>query len=111
MAERPPLPPIKFEALNKALLDRAETLLSAWLPGGKISNGEYLVNSYWRAEKTDSLSICISGKNAGRWSDFGGDHRGNDLITLAAAIRGLDQGQAALQVAREEGLEIGRAHV
>ncbi len=105
MAERPPLPPIKFAALNSALLDRAATLLPVWLPGGKFHNGEYLVASYWRAEKTASLSVCISGEKAGKWADFGGEHRGNDLVTLAAAIRGLDQGYAALQVAREEGLE------
>lgn len=98
-------PPIKFEALAVALLARADSLVPAWLPGGKVSNGEYLVHSYWRAEKTASLSVRLSGSNAGKWGDFGGDHKGNDLISLYAAIQDLPMGKAAVQVAREEGLE------
>lgn len=100
-----PLPPINFAALADALLVRASTLMSSWLPGGVIKNNEYLVHSCWRAEKTPSLSVCLSGDRAGQWADFGGDQRGKDLIALYAAIHGLDQGQAALQVARDEGLE------
>ena len=99
------LPPINFAALADALLARAESLVPMWLPGGKLANGEYLVHSVWRSEKTASLSVRVSGERAGRWGDFGGDHKGGDLISLYAAIHGLDNGQAALQLARELGLE------
>ena len=41
----------------------------------------------------------------GRWADFAADEKGGDLISLYAAIHGLDNGKAAAQVAREYGLE------
>lgn len=106
-SDRPPLPPIEFAALAKALLDRAHTLLPKWLPGGEFIDGgrEYRVHSVWRAEKTASLSVCVIGDKAGIWADFGGDDKGSDLISLYAAIHGLTGGLAAVQVAREEGLE------
>jgi predicted P-loop ATPase len=106
LTERAPLPPINFKALADALLARAHQLLPAWLPGGEFELGkEYVVRSCWRAEKTASLKIRISGDKAGTWADFGGDHSGADLIALYAAIHGLGAGQAALQLARQEGLE------
>ena len=105
MTDRAPLPPIRFEALAEALLARARSLLPAWVPGGKFSNGEYLASSPFRAEKTPSFSVRFEGENAGRWADFGGGDRGGDLISLYAALHGLDMGKAAVQVARDEGLE------
>lgn len=99
------MPPINFAALAEALLARAEQLVPAWLPGGKTSNGEYLVSSWWRSEKSPSLSIRLTGQNAGRWADFGGDHKGGDLISLYAAIHGLDMGHAAVELARQLGME------
>ena len=33
----------------------------------------------------------------GKWGDFSSDEAGNDLISLYAAIHGLNQGQAARQ--------------
>ena len=112
MAQTPPggytpraLAPIKFRELADALLSRIDQLLDNWLPGGKVEAGEYVVASYWRSEKSPSLKVALGGAKAGQWMDFGGDHKGGDLISLYAAINGLDMGQAALQVAREEGLE------
>lgn len=102
---REEFPPIKFAELADALLAQGDRLVEMWLPGGVVKNGEYLVHSYWRSEKTPSLSISLSGSNAGKWADFGGDDRGNDLLSLYAAIHRLSQGQAARQVARELGLE------
>lgn len=99
------LPPIRFEALNAALLQRIGTLVPAWLPGGKTVGGEYVVHSIWRSEKSPSLSVRMSGENVGRWGDFGGSDKGNDLLSLYAAIHGLSQGKAALQLAHELGLE------
>lgn len=98
------LPPINFKALAAELLARAHQLLPMWLPGGRFHGAEYLVHSYWRAEKTASLSIRVSGDDAGAWGDFGGDHRGRDLLSLYAAIHGLDMGKAAVQAANEYGL-------
>ncbi len=107
MTERAPLPDIDFPALNRALLDRAHQLLPRWLPGGEfVANGkEYRVLSPWRAEKTASLSVCVRGEKAGQWADFGGEHRGGDLVGLYAQLHGLTGGHAAVRIAREEALE------
>ena len=99
------LPPINFAALADALLSRAATLVPQWLPGGATKAGEYFVHSLWRDEKTPSLSVRMHGANAGRWADHGGEHKGGDLLSLYAAVHGLEQGHAALQIARELGLE------
>ncbi|MDP3228501.1 MAG: VapE family protein [Acidovorax sp.] len=107
MTERAPLPPINFAALAHALLQRIDTLVPHWLSGGALkSNGtEYFVNSVWRTEKTPSLSVRMKGEKAGQWQDHGGSHAGGDLISLYAAIHGMDNGAAAVQLAREHGLE------
>jgi putative DNA primase/helicase len=107
VTDRPPLPDIKYAELADALLDRIDQLLPKWLPGGVVKNGEYFVLSVFRHEKTPSLSVRVSGENAGCWRDHGGDALGGDLISLYAAIHGFigQQGKAAAQVAREEGLE------
>ena len=105
MAEREPLPPIKFEALADALLGRIDTLIDQWLPGGKVQGNEYFVHSFWRSEKTPSLSVCMKGSNAGRWQDHGGEHKGGDLTSLYAAIHGMSNGAAAVELARQLGLE------
>lgn len=105
MAEREPLPPIQFEALNDALLDRIESLVPVWLPSGSMKGNEYFVHSFWRSEKTPSLSVCMKGARIGKWQDHGGEHKGGDLISLYAAIHGMTNGAAAVQLARELGLE------
>ncbi len=40
-----PLPPIRFRELAEALLARAETLVPAWLPGGRREGHEYKCGS------------------------------------------------------------------
>ncbi len=95
------LPPIRFEELASALLSRAEQLLAAWLPGGRRKLHEWVCGSLAGEEGT-SLSINIK---TGKWSDFATGEGGRDLVSLYAAIHGLTQGQAALNVARDEGLE------
>lgn len=102
---RPPssgdLPPIRFAELARALLDQAEQLVARWLPGGARQSKEWVCGSL-AGGKGSSCSVNV--KN-GCWSDFATDDKGGDLISLYAAIHGLDQGQAALQVARENNLE------
>jgi hypothetical protein len=99
------LPPINFKALNDALLGRIEFLVEAWLPGGKAQGGEYVVHSPWRSEKTASLAVRLHGERAGHWGDFGGDRRGTDLVSLYAEIHGMGSGAAAVELARQYGLE------
>ncbi|HYW57695.1 MAG TPA: VapE domain-containing protein [Polaromonas sp.] len=106
LTERAPLPPIKFAALADALLARADTLVPAWMPGGVRRGHEYVCGSLDGGEG-DSCAVNLT---TGRWCDFGGgpDDRGLDLVSLYAATHGFskqEMGKAAVQVAREEGLE------
>ena len=101
MTERAPLPPIRFAELASALLDRAAYIVPAWLPGGHLNGHEWVCGSL-RGGAGGSCSINI---NSGAWADFSSDEKGGDLISLYAAIHGLTMGKAAVQVARDEGLE------
>jgi putative DNA primase/helicase len=99
--DRAPLPPIKFDALAKELLSRAESLLEEWLPGGVRRGHEYVCASVRGGEGT-SCSVNI---NTGMWADFSSGEKGGDLISLYAASNDLSSGKAAVQVARDYGLE------
>ncbi|OYW19649.1 MAG: hypothetical protein B7Z52_03310, partial [Burkholderiales bacterium 12-64-5] len=48
---------------------------------------------------------CSVNLITGQWADFHEDKKGGDLVSLYAASRDLPMGKAALQVARDEGLE------
>lgn len=52
----------------------------------------------------EGSSVSVN-MNSGKWAEFAGDERGTDLLSLYAAIHNLSMGKAALQVARDEGLE------
>lgn len=95
------LPPINFTALADALLRDADNLVPRWLPGGERCGHEYVCGSL-AGGKGSSCSINLV---SGKWADFASDEKGNDLLSLYAAIHGLSQGKAAAEVAREEGLE------
>jgi putative DNA primase/helicase len=96
-----PLPPIQFAALAEALLASADRLVPMWLPDGERRGHEYVCGSL-SGGKGSSCSINLVN---GRWADFASDEQGGDLLSLYAAIHGLSQAKAAIQVAREEGLE------
>lgn len=95
------LPPIRFEALADALLARAEHVVPAWLPGGVKRGHEWICGSV-HGEKGGSCCVNLT---TGKWGDFNEGLQGGDLISLYAAIHGLTMGKAAVQVARDEGLE------
>lgn len=103
MKQRDRLPPINFKALNDALLAMGVSLLERWLPGGTVLPGaqEYACADL-RGGKGKSCSVNLK---KGVWKDFNTDEAGPDLVSLYAAIHGLDQGRAAVQVARDHGLE------
>jgi putative DNA primase/helicase len=101
MTERAPLPPIQFEALAEALLARAEHIVPNWLPGGVKRGPEWVCGSV-RGEPGGSCCVNLT---TGRWGDFNDGSQGGDLVSLYAEIHGLTMGKAAVQVARDEGLE------
>ncbi|MFZ3141162.1 MAG: VapE domain-containing protein [Polaromonas sp.] len=101
MMPREPLPPIKYKELAHALLARASTLVPMWLPGGVQRGHEYICGSV----QGGAGSSCAVNLTSGKWGDFESGQQGNDLVGLYAACFDLSMGKAALQVAREEGLE------
>lgn len=103
MARDDKLPPIKFAELADALLRDAERYLNEWLPGGKKATGsnEYECGSL-AGGKGDSCKVSLED---GLWKDFATGESGRDLLALYAAIHELPQWKAAVQVAREYGLE------
>lgn len=98
---RESLPPIQFGALAAALLPMAETLLLKWLEHGRRERNEWVCGSL-AGEAGKSCSINIK---TGKWKDFATGEEGHDLLSLYAAIHDLSMAKAAVQLAREEGLE------
>ena len=85
---------IDFGDLARALLDRAETLVPQWLPSGHRRGHEWVCGDL-TGGPGESCSINL---HTGRWADFAHDDKGGDLISLYAAIHGLNNGQAARQL-------------
>lgn len=95
------LPPLQFAALAAELLKNADTLVSAWLPGGVRRGHEYVSGSL-AGGKGSSCSVNLT---TGAWADFSSEERGGDLLSLYAAIHGLTMAKACVELARAEGLE------
>ena len=91
--------PVDFAALASALLDRAHALVPQWLQGGKTVSGEWVCSDLSGGEGRS----CSVNLTTGRWADFSGEDRGNDLISLYAAIHGQSQLEAARELMRDLG--------
>lgn len=89
------LTPMPYAEIARAALASAETLLFGWI-GGKRSHNE------WQADKTtqgglgDSLTINLT---TGKWMHGSHDKDGGDLISFYAYLEGIEQWQAAIDVA------------
>ncbi|MEB3283617.1 MAG: hypothetical protein VKK42_32310 [Lyngbya sp.] len=82
---------VDFKRLNRTLLADRASLLSEWLPGGKISGRNYICGNLQGASGA-SLKVSI---DTGAWIDFATGEKGGDLISLYAAIKKLGQVEAA----------------
>ena len=93
---------IDFVSLKAALLDRAETLVPQWLPGGKKVGKNWMCAGFSGGEGR-SLGVHLEN---GRWGEFADGEAGGDLISLYAAIHGLaSQIEAAREIMRNLGWE------
>jgi predicted P-loop ATPase len=90
--------PIEFSDLARQLLNNAPSLLSQWLPGGKIIGREYVCADLGGGPGR-SLSINLT---TGRWADFAAGISGGDLISLYAAIHGIGQHDALLALSGDD---------
>lgn len=95
---------IDFKAIATQALLSAETLVPRWLPGGTYSKPEYkVVNPNRSDKKAGSFSINL---DTGKWGDFATDDAGLDLISLYAYLFGLEQKEAAIEVAEQIGFKL-----
>ncbi|NNM65957.1 MAG: hypothetical protein HKL99_15360 [Burkholderiales bacterium] len=90
-----------FASLAGALLHQADGLLAQWLPGGVVRGHEYVCASI-AGGAGRSLSVNLK---TGQWADFSADLKGGDLISLYGAIHGLNNGQAARELAAQLGFD------
>ncbi len=86
-----------FREVNQLALSSLPTLLARWLPGGKMVGGEYSARNPKRADRhVGSFRINV---RTGRWADFATGDKGGDVISLAAYLFDLTQGQAKNRLA------------
>lgn len=83
--------PINFMRLADELLSRIDTLVPMWLPGGHRNGPEYECADLSGGKGTS----CKVNMKTGKWADFATDDHGGDLISLYAAIHGVNNGKAA----------------
>jgi hypothetical protein len=94
---------IAFRRIAEASLAAADTLVPRWLPEGRREGAEWIATNPTRADKSrGSFKVNL---RTGRWSDFAVDASGGDLVSLAAYLFNLKQGQAAIKVAGALGVE------
>ena len=93
--------PIDFVKLAAELLQNAERWVEQWLPGGKRRGHEYVCATLSGGEG-GAVSVNLV---TGAWADFAGDDKGGDLISLYAAVRGLNNGQAAHELMGDQAVQ------
>ena len=94
--------PINFAAINAAALHELDALLGRWLPDGKLEGREYVARNPRRGDRRPgSFKVNI---RTGRWADFATADKGGDVISLAAYLFDLSQGEAARKLAGMLGL-------
>ncbi len=92
-----------FSAVAQAALAQAESLVPAWLPGGRREGHE------WKCGGVDgapgrSLSINL---RTGIWKDFADDeYAGADLVALYAAVYSLKPWEACRELAGQLGVQL-----
>jgi putative DNA primase/helicase len=93
-----------FADIAKQALLSSETLVTRWLPGGTKAWPEYKVINPLRSDKkAGSFSINLDN---GKWGDFATGDAGLDLISLYAYLEGIEQKEAAIDVADQIGYRL-----
>src|SRR4051812_31119139 len=97
---------VDFKVIAANGLAELANLLARWLPGGRRHGREYIVRNPRRADRRPgSFAINL---RTGQWADFATGDRGGDVISLAAYLFDLSQGEAAHRLAEMLGLEEDR---
>ncbi len=95
---------VNIPAVAQAALPHLPALAERWLPGGRREGAEYVCAGL----SGGAGRSCKVNLRTGRWADFATAERGGDAVSLAAAIAGTSQIQAARNLARMLGIDGGR---
>ncbi len=91
-----------FQEVNQLALNFLPALLSRWLPGGSLRGCEYVARNPRRTDnKPGSFSVNT---NTGRWADFATGDKGGDVISLAAYLFDVSQGEARSRIEKMLGV-------
>ena len=95
---------IDFAGINRAAMGRVMDLLARWLPDGKLDGHEYVALNPRRPDRRrGSFRINV---DSGKWADFAIGIKGGDLVSLAAYLAGVGQGEAAGELADMLGVDL-----
>ena len=88
---------IDFMSVNEAALRALPAIVRRWLPEGRRQGREWVARNPRRQDRTlGSFKVNLL---TGRWADFAVGAAGGDVVSLAAYLFGLSQGEAARKVA------------
>ncbi len=94
---------IAFRRIAQAALGNADLIVRRWLPDGRREGAEWCaINPTRNDHRKGSFKVNLK---TGRWSDFATGQRGGDLLSLAAALHGLSQAEAAVRVGAMVGVD------
>ena len=93
---------IDFDAVNRAALASLPALLRCWLSQGRREGQEWVALNPTRTDR--HLGSFRINMRTGRWADFATGDKGGDVISLAAYLHGLTQGEAARRLAAKLGV-------
>ncbi len=94
---------VDFGAVAAAALPVLPALAERWLPGGRREGAEYVCAGL----SGGAGRSCKVNLRTGRWADFATGERGGDAVSLAAAIAGVSQLEAARRLSEMLGLPGG----
>jgi hypothetical protein len=95
---------LAFRRIADAAAQHADAIVQRWLPDGRREGTEWVALNPTRSDsRKGSFKVNLK---SGRWGDFATGDRGGDLISLAAYIFRLDQGEAAKRVADMVGVDL-----
>ncbi len=88
---------ISFDHINRMALGNVHAILRRWLPDGRVEGQEYVARNPRRKDvHYGSFKVNLQ---TGKWGDFATGAGGGDLVSLAAYLAGVGQGEAARQLA------------
>jgi hypothetical protein len=96
---------VNFREVNALAMSYLPSLLSKWLPDGRVLGHEFTALNPKRSDhKAGSFKVNMI---TGRWADFATGDRGGDIVSLAAYLADLSQSNAAKEILRMLGVHHG----